>query len=105
MSRSLKKGPYTDEKLMKKVAKAKETGSMAPIKTWARSSTITPEMVGMKFLVHNGKKHEEVLVVESMIGHRLGEFVMTRKFRGHAKKGKLSKVYGSSGRFEESKSE
>jgi small subunit ribosomal protein S19 len=101
MSRSLKKGPYTDEKLMKKVAKAKEAGNMAPIKTWARSSTITPEMVGMKFLVHNGKKHEEVLVVESMIGHKLGEFVMTRKFRGHAKKGKLSKVYGSSGRFEE----
>ena len=55
----------------------------------------------MKFLVHNGKKHEEVLVAESMIGHRLGEFSPTRKFRGHAKKGKLSKVYGSSGRFEE----
>ncbi|HHX99730.1 TPA: 30S ribosomal protein S19 [Candidatus Dojkabacteria bacterium] len=101
MSRSLKKGPYTDEKLMKKVAKAKEAGNMSPIKTWARSSTITPEMVGMKFLVHNGKKHEEVLVVESMIGHKLGEFAMTRKFKGHAKKGKLAKVYGSSGRFEE----
>ena len=105
MSRSLKKGPYTDEKLMKKVAKAKETGSTSAIKTWARASMVTPEMVGMKFLVHNGKKHEEVLIIESMIGHRLGEFVMTRKFRGHAKKGKLSKVYGSSGRFEESKSE
>lgn len=101
MSRSLKKGPYTDEKLMKKVEKARAEGKMSPIKTWARSSTITPEMVGMKFLVHNGKKHEEVLVIESMIGHRLGEFSPTRKFRGHAKKGKLSKVYGSSGRFEE----
>ena len=100
MSRSLKKVPYTDEKLMRKVAKAKESGIMAPIKTWARESTITPEMVGMKFLVHNGKKHEEVLVIESMIGHRLGEFSPTRKFKGHAKKGKLSKVYGSSGRFE-----
>ena len=100
MSRSLKKGPYTDEKLMKKVAKAKESGKFSPIKTWARPSTITPEMVGMKFLVYNGKKHEEVLVSESMIGHRLGEFSPTRKFKGHAKKGKLSQVYGSSGRFE-----
>ncbi len=100
MSRSLKKGPYTDEKLMKKVALAKGSGKLSPIKTWARASTITPEMVGMKFLVYNGKKHEEVLVVESMIGHRLGEFSPTRKFKGHAKKGKLSQVYGSSGRFE-----
>ena len=101
MSRSLKKGPYTDEKLMEKVAKALATGERKPIKTWARASTITPEMVGLTFGVHNGKKHEEVLVVESMIGHRLGEFSPTRKFRGHAKKGKLAKVYGSSGRFEE----
>jgi small subunit ribosomal protein S19 len=100
MSRSLKKGPYTDEKLMEKVRKAREAGKLSPIKTWARASTITPEMVGMKFLVHNGKKHEEVLVAESMIGHRLGEFSPTRKFKGHAKKGKLAKVYGSSGRFE-----
>ncbi|HAM37482.1 MAG: 30S ribosomal protein S19, small subunit ribosomal protein S19 [candidate division WS6 bacterium GW2011_GWC1_36_11] len=100
MSRSLKKGPYTDEKLMKKVTIAKESGKLSPIKTWARVSTITPEMVGMKFLVYNGKKHEEVLVSESMIGHRLGEFSPTRKFKGHAKKGKLSQVYGSSGRFE-----
>ncbi len=101
MSRSLKKGPYTDEKLMKKVALAKAKGDMSPIKTWARESTITPEMVGFKFLVHNGRKHEEVLVQESMIGHKLGEFSQTRKFKGHAKKGKLSKVYGSTGRFEE----
>lgn len=101
MSRSLKKGPYTDEKLMQKIQKARATGDVAPIKTWARESTITPEMVGMKFLVHNGKKHEEVLVIESMIGHKLGEFAQTRKFKGHAKKGKLSKVYGSTGRFEE----
>lgn len=101
MSRSLKKGPYTDAKLMEKVLKVRNEGKMSPIKTWARASTITPEMVGMKFLVHNGKKHEEVLVIESMIGHRLGEFSLTRKFKGHAKKGKLSKVYGSSGRFEE----
>jgi small subunit ribosomal protein S19 len=101
MSRSLKKGPYTDEKLMRKITNARAQGNMSPIKTWARASTITPEMVGMKFLVHNGKKHEEVLVIESMIGHKLGEFSPTRKFKGHAKKGKLSKVYGSTGRFEE----
>ena len=101
MSRSLKKGPYTDEKLMKKVQSALQSGDRKPIRTWARASTITPEMVGLTFAVHNGKKHEEVLVVESMIGHKLGEFVPTRKFKGHAKKGKLAKVYGSSGRFEE----
>ena len=101
MSRSLKKGPYLDENLMKKVQIALNTGDRKPIKTWARASTITPEMVGLTFAVHNGQKHEEVLIVESMIGHRLGEFAQTRKFKGHAKKGKLSKVYGSSGRFEE----
>ena len=101
MSRSLKKGPYTDEKLMIKVNKALDSGDRKPIKTWARASTITPEMVGLTFAIHNGKKHEEVLIMESMIGHKLGEFSPTRKFKGHAKKGKLSKVYGSSGRFEE----
>jgi small subunit ribosomal protein S19 len=101
MSRSLKKGPYTDENLMKKVKRALDTGDRKPIKTWARASTITPEMVGLTFAVHNGKSHEDVLIVESMIGHKLGEFAQTRKFKGHAKKGKLAKVYGSSGRFEE----
>jgi small subunit ribosomal protein S19 len=101
MSRSLKKGPYLDENLMKKVKEALATGNRKPIKTWARASTITPEMVGLTFAVHNGKTHEEVLIVESMIGHKLGEFAQTRKFKGHAKKGKLAKVYGSSGRFEE----
>ncbi len=101
MARSIKKGPYTDEKLMKKVQTALQTGNRSPIKTWARASTITPEMVGLTFAVHNGKKHESVLVQESMVGHKLGEFAPTRTFRGHAKKGKLAKVYGSSGRFEE----
>ncbi|KKR05645.1 MAG: 30S ribosomal protein S19 [candidate division WS6 bacterium GW2011_GWF2_39_15] len=101
MSRSLKKGAYTDVKLMEKVRKAIASGARSPIKTWARSSMITPEMVGLTFGVHNGKKHENVLVQESMVGHKLGEFSPTRTFRGHAKKGKLSKVYGSSGRFEE----
>lgn len=101
MSRSLKKGIYVDKKLEKKVKAALDSGNRKPIKTWARASTITPDMVGLTFAIHNGKKHEEVLIEESMIGHRLGEFAQTRKFKGHAKKGKLAKVYGSSGRFEE----
>jgi small subunit ribosomal protein S19 len=101
MSRSLKKGPFLDDNLMKKVKQALDSGNRKPIKTWARASTITPEMVGLTFAIHNGKTHEDVLIVESMIGHKLGEFAPTRKFKGHAKKGKLAKVYGSSGRFEE----
>jgi small subunit ribosomal protein S19 len=102
MARSLKKGPYLDENLMKKVKKAKDTGSTEPIKTWARASTISPEMVGLTFAVHNGRKHVSVFVTESMVGHKLGEFAPTRNFKGHAKKGKISKVYGGSGRYEES---
>lgn len=98
MSRSIKKGPYVDEKLMIKVMKARASGTFTPIKTWARASTITPEMVGLTIGVHNGKKHEAVLVQESMVGHKLGEFALTRTFRGHAKKGKISKIYGGSGR-------
>jgi small subunit ribosomal protein S19 len=101
MSRSLKKGQFTDAKLLEKARKAKESGSRETIKTWARASVITPEMVGLTFGVHNGKKHESVFVLETMVGHRLGEFSKTRVFKGHAKKGKISKVYGGSGRFEE----
>lgn len=101
MSRSLKKGPYVDENLAKKILVALESGNRKPIKTWARASVITPNMVGLTIAVYNGKKHEEVIIEESMIGHKLGEFSLTRKFKGHAKKGKLAKVYGSSGRFEE----
>lgn len=89
MSRSLKKGPFIDEKLMKKVTKAKAEGSKKPIKTWARASTITPEMVGMYFAVHNGRKFLDVYVDENMVGHKLGEFAPTRTFRGHG--GKLAK--------------
>ena len=100
MSRSLKKGPYTSERLLKKVNRAMGSGDRSPIKTWSRASVITPEMVGFTFGVHNGKEHIPVLVVEAMVGHRLGEFSLTRKFKGHAKKGKLAKAYGSSGRFE-----
>lgn len=86
MSRSLKKGPYIDEKLLKKVLKAKEAGSNQPIKTWARASTISPEMIGTKFLVHTGNKFVEVTVDENKVGHKLGEFAPTRIFRGHGGK-------------------
>ncbi len=85
MSRSLKKGPYVDAKLMKKVSKLK-VGDKAVIKTWARNSTITPEMVGFTFGVHNGKIHIPVFVVENMVGHKLGEFSPTRKFVKHGGK-------------------
>lgn len=85
MSRSLKKGPYIDEKLMKKVMKQKDSKDRSVINTWARRSQIAPEFVGHKIGVHNGKKHIEVLVAEGMIGHRLGEFAPTRTFRGHGK--------------------
>lgn len=88
MTRSLKKGPYVDEKLLKKIAGKKplETGV---IKTWARASQISPEMVGFVFGVHNGKEHIEVLVTEEMVGHRLGEFSPSKKFVRHG--GKMQK--------------
>ena len=82
MSRSLKKGPYVDEKLLKKMSKLRKE-DMVIIKTWARNSSITPEMVGFTFGVHNGKEHVPVYVVEDMVGHKLGEFAPTRIFRGH----------------------
>jgi len=84
MGRSLKKGPYVDLKLVKKVLKAKESGSAEPIKTWARACTIIPDMVNLTFLVHNGKEFKRVAVSENMVGHKLGEFALTRNFRGHA---------------------
>ena len=86
MTRSFKKGIYIDEKLAKKVAKAKETGDRKPIKTWARRCTIIPDMVGLTIDVYNGKKHIPVFVTEAMVGHRLGEFSPTRTFRAHSSK-------------------
>jgi small subunit ribosomal protein S19 len=84
MSRSLKKGPFVDFKLAKKIdALGKDDRTV--IKTWARSSTISPEMVGRTIAVHNGKAHVPVYITENMVGHKLGEFAPTRKFRGHAK--------------------
>ena len=88
MTRALNKGPFVDEKLLKKIA-GKKPSDVSAIKTWARDSQISPEMVGFKFLVHNGKDHIEVLVVEDMVGHRLGEFSPTRKFIRHG--GKMQK--------------
>lgn len=83
MSRSSKKGPFIDEKLLKKVMAQKSGGAKTPIKTWARRSQIPPEFVGHTFLVHQGKNFITVFVSESMVGHRLGEFAPTRIFRGH----------------------
>ena len=88
MSRSSKKGPYVDERLLQKLSKA-TPGSKAVVKTWARSSMISPEMIGYTIGVHNGKEHLPVLVTEDMIGHRLGEFSPTRKFVRHG--GKMQK--------------
>ena len=84
MSRSLKKGPYVDEKLFGKVMRANESGDRQPIRTWARRCTIVPEFVGHSFDVHNGKQFLRVFVTEEMVGHKLGEFSPTRMFRGHS---------------------
>ena len=83
MARSLKKGPFVDQSLMKKVEKLNAENKKEVIKTWSRSSTIFPEMVGLTIAVHNGKKHVPVYVVEDMVGHKLGEFVPTRRCGGH----------------------
>ncbi|GAB6162963.1 30S ribosomal protein S19 [Desulfothermus naphthae] len=93
MPRSLKKGPFVDDHLLKKVKKANETKDRSVIKTWSRRSTIIPEMVGLTFAVHNGKKFIPVFVTENMVGHKLGEFAPTRTFHGHAGD-KKSKVKG-----------
>ncbi len=83
MARSLKKGPFVDKSLMKKVEKAKASTKKEVIKTWSRRSTIFPEFVGLTFAVHNGKEFIPVYVTEEMVGHKLGEFALTRKFTGH----------------------
>jgi small subunit ribosomal protein S19 len=90
MPRSIKKGPFIDEHLYKKVIKAREAGSKKIIQTWARRSTVIPEMIGLNLGVHNGKKFVPIFVTENMVGHKLGEFAPTRTFHGHAgdRKGK-----------------
>lgn len=85
MSRSLKKGPYVDERILKKVLKQKETGDKSPIKTWSRACQIPPEFVGHTFAVHNGKNFINVFISEAMVGYRLGEFSQTRTFRTHGR--------------------
>ena len=83
MSRSTKKGPYIDEKLLKKVEIVQRTNARTVIKTWARASTIMPEMLGLTIAVHDGRRHVPVFVTENMVGHRLGEFSLTRTFKKH----------------------
>jgi small subunit ribosomal protein S19 len=86
MGRSLKKGPFVDEKLIIKVSKQIDAGTKDPIKTWTRRCTIVPEFVGYTFMVHNGRLFNKVLVTEDMVGHKLGEFSPTRTFKGHSSK-------------------
>ena len=91
MARSIKKGPYIEESLMRKVKHVQESGSKQPLKTWSRRSTITPDFIGLTFAVHNGKKFIPIYITENMVGHKLGEFAPTRTFYGHAG-GKKSKI-------------
>ena len=84
MTRSLKKGPYVDEKLFRKVMLQRESGNRMPIRTWARRCTVVPEFVGQTFEVHNGKVFHKVFITEDMVGHKLGEFSPTRIFKGHS---------------------
>ena len=92
MARSLKKGPFADEHLLKKVEALKESGQKTVIKTWSRRSTIYPQMVGLTIAVHDGRRHVPVYITEDMVGHKLGEFVATRTFRGHSKDEKKMKA-------------
>ena len=87
MSRSTKKGPAIDAKLLKKVDALIRSGQKAVIKTWSRSSTILPEMVGLTIGVHDGRRHVPIFIIENMVGHKLGEFALTRTFRGHSSRG------------------
>jgi small subunit ribosomal protein S19 len=84
MARSVKKGPFVDAHLLKKVEAARAKNDKRPIKTWSRRSTIIPEFIGLTFAVHNGRQHVPVFVTEAMVGHKLGEFSFTRTFKGHA---------------------
>ncbi len=83
MPRSLRKGPFIDHHLMKKVLTAVENNDKRPIKTWSRRSMVSPEMVGLTIAVHNGRQHMPILISENMVGHKLGEFALTRTFKGH----------------------
>ncbi len=91
MARSIKKGPFVDGHLLAKVEKARAGGDKKPIKTWSRRSTVLPDFVGLTIAVHNGKQHIPVYVTENMVGHKLGEFSLTRTFKGHAADKKAKK--------------
>ncbi len=94
MSRSIKKGPYIDPKLMKKVEAVKRTSARTVIRTWSRASTILPDMVGLTLGVHDGRRHVPIFVSENMVGHKLGEFALTRHFRGHTSKAEKASRQG-----------
>ncbi|QCI16169.1 30S ribosomal protein S19 [Buchnera aphidicola] len=91
MPRSLKKGPFIDVSLLKKVDKSVKTNNKKPIKTWSRRSTIFPNMVGLTISIHNGRNHIPIFITEEMVGHKLGEFALTRTYRGHAADKKIKK--------------
>jgi small subunit ribosomal protein S19 len=91
MARSIKKGPFVDAHLLKKVETAQSSNDKRPVKTWSRRSTVLPEFIGMTIAVHNGRQHVPVFVTENMVGHKLGEFSLTRTFKGHAADKKAKK--------------
>jgi len=97
MSRSTKKGPAIDAKLLKKVEMVKRSGEKTVIKTWSRSSTILPEMVGLTIGVHDGRRHVPIFIIEDMVGHKLGEFALTRTFRGHTSRVEKTTQVGRGG--------
>jgi small subunit ribosomal protein S19 len=90
MSRSLKKGPFCDAKLLKKIETLNNSGEKAVIKTWSRASTILPQMIGHTIAVHNGRRHVPIFITENMVGHKLAEFAPTRTYRGHVTKAKIT---------------
>jgi small subunit ribosomal protein S19 len=90
MSRSLKKGPFCDPKLLRRIEVLNDSGEKTVVKTWSRASTVVPQMIGHTIAVHNGRKHVPIFITENMVGHKLGEFAFTRTFRGHVSKAKIS---------------
>ncbi len=92
MSRSLKKGPFCDAKLLKKVEALNDSGQKAVIKTWSRASTVMPQMIGHTIAVHNGRRHVPIFITENMVGHKLAEFAATRTYRGHVAKSKAAQA-------------
>jgi len=90
MSRSLKKGPYCDPKLLKRIEALNQSNEKAAIKTWSRASTVMPQMIGHTIAVHNGRKHVPLFITENMVGHKLAEFAITRTYRGHVTKAKIT---------------